>query len=50
MEAKTEETEEEGEEKYEEYEVEIVQPYGLKFTKGIVALTLMPLHREVQLI
>lgn len=24
----------EGEEKYEEYEVEIEQPYGIKFTKG----------------
>lgn len=29
-----EEEEEEDEEKYEEYEVEIEQPYGLKFAKG----------------
>lgn len=27
-------SEKEEEDKYEEYEVEIVQPYGLKFTKG----------------
>lgn len=32
--AKAEGGKEEEEEKYEEYEVEIVQPYGLKFTKG----------------
>lgn len=32
-EAKTEDTQE-GEDKYEEYEVELVQPYGIKFTKG----------------
>lgn len=31
--AKTEDTQE-GEDKYEEYEVELVQPYGIKFTKG----------------
>lgn len=27
-------SEKEEEDKYEEYEVEIIQPYGLKFTKG----------------
>lgn len=32
-EAKTEDAQE-GEDKYEEYEVELVQPYGIKFTKG----------------
>ncbi|XP_022872947.1 protein MET1, chloroplastic-like [Olea europaea var. sylvestris] len=33
-ETETEETSESEEEKYEEYEVEIVQPYGLRFAKG----------------
>ncbi|KAL2506671.1 protein containing PDZ domain [Abeliophyllum distichum] len=33
-ETETEETSNSEEEKYEEYEVEIVQPYGLKFAKG----------------
>ncbi|KAB5572823.1 hypothetical protein DKX38_000017 [Salix brachista] len=32
--AESTESEGEGEEKYEEYEVEIEQPYGLKFAKG----------------
>lgn len=32
--AESSESKEEGKEEFEEYEVEIVQPYGLKFVKG----------------